>query len=191
MSGQITIPFDVWSGANMVNIMIEVIKAHGLKRNVPAELLPAGAFVPHKFKIADETNPTDPGIKKVFCDYWVGNGYGAKGDVMSKINPETGEYLPDDCVLMFFKVRYKYKGEKITIQLNAEQIALISLWDYYNKHGIDSSQWTYEVEMTLDDALADIYSKNPNPIHKSAPLLAEKDHKTKNPDEDYRFGKYL
>lgn len=184
---EIAIPLDVWVGANEINIMVEAIKAHGLKRNIPAELLPAGAFVPHTYKIADEKNPISRDVQRRYCDYWVGIGYGAKGTIISRVNKQTGKCMPEDCKLIHFQVRFKYQGEKITVQLNANEIELISLYYHHKRLGYEpSNQWIEQIEMILDEAMAVIYSKSPTVISDAVPAAPEK-YKTKNPDDCDRF----
>ena len=187
----ITIPYPVWEGANQVNILVNVIKRHGLRRNLPLSLLPRGAFVPSDYKISDTKKPDGSWMDRIYADYWAGRGYGVKATIISKNSPLASKKSQNDWTLIHVTVRFKHGGEKIIIQLNAEEIELILKCAYCEENGEDNSRWTDQVEMILDEAMAEIYTKSPNPTHESAPTLAEKDHKTKNPDEDYRFGKYL
>lgn len=175
-----TIAFPVWEGSNQANILVDVIKRHGLKRNLPLSLLPRGAFVPSEYKTSKTKKPDGSWMDRIHADYWAGWGYGVKATIISKNSPLANKKSQNEWTVIHLEVRFKYRGEKITLYLNAEEIELILKWAYCKVNGEDNSRWTDQAEIILDEAMAEIYSKSPAEIHVQA---APEEYKTKNPDD--------
>ena len=110
-----------------------------------------------------------------------------KATIISKNSPRASKKSQNEWAIIHLKVRFKYKGEKFIIQLNAEEIELILKWAYCVANGADNRKWTLQVEMILDEALAEIYSRSPTQIIKQKTPATEKEPEAEISDKVYRF----